>query len=270
MLLIQNASDGSVFVENLVDADIQIRTVGPPQRDLLIGMYDRFDPLGAAFGLPPRRTEARRQWIDGALGQIVNVAAFSPAREVVGHCFLAADQLGSAELAIFVHQAFRGKGVGTALVKAALEWARAAGLRRVWSMTASDNRAALRLQQRCGFRLTKSISIEAELEIDLSAPSAARTMPQAAYIPTPGVNDDRGSTRFLPESGPALVASSSQSRSRDNGALLAEPGAGLYFDWAQTHRAICHMLKNARRRLIQRNFWSYWASTRSKRLERQG
>ncbi len=160
-----------------MNADIQIRGIGPPQRDLLIAMYDRFDPLGAALGLPPRTAEARCEWIGSALGQKVNVAAFSPAGEVVGHCFLAADKPASAEMAVFVHQESRRIGVGTALVKAALDWGGAVGLRRVWSMTSSDNRVALRLQN-CGFRLTKSISLEAELEIDLPVPWAAREMPQ--------------------------------------------------------------------------------------------
>jgi RimJ/RimL family protein N-acetyltransferase len=132
-------------------------------------MYDRFDPLGVALGLPPRTAEARREWIGLALGCKVNVAAFSPAGEVVGHCFLAADEPGSAEMAIFVHQGFRRRGVGTALVRAALERGGAAGLRHVWSMTPADNRAALRLQESCGFRLTKCVSREAELEIDLAA-----------------------------------------------------------------------------------------------------
>ena len=45
------------------------------------------------------------------------------------------------------------------LVKAALESARAAGLRRVWSVTPSENRTGLRLQQSCGFSLVKSISV---------------------------------------------------------------------------------------------------------------
>jgi RNA polymerase sigma-70 factor (ECF subfamily) len=149
--------------------DIQIRGIGPPQRDLLITMYDRFDPLGAAFGLPPRTAEARCEWIGSALGQKVNVAAFSPIGEVVGHCFLAADKPASAEMAVFVRQEFRRIGVGTALVKAALDRGGAAGLRHVWSLTPSDNRVALRMQMNCGFRLTKSVSFETELEIDLPA-----------------------------------------------------------------------------------------------------
>jgi len=145
-------------------------------------MYDRFDPLGAAFGLPPYRAEARREWIRGALEHKVNVAAFSSAGGIVGHCFLAADQPCSAELAIFVHQEFRGRRIGTALVKTALEWGRASGLRRVWSMTPSANRVALRLQLGCGFRVIKSISVEAELEIDLTVPRADAVPPRPVGI----------------------------------------------------------------------------------------
>ena len=42
----------------------------------------------------------------------------------------------------------------------------------MWSMTSSDNRVGLRLQK-------KSVSFEAELEIDLPVPWAAREMPQS-------------------------------------------------------------------------------------------
>jgi GNAT superfamily N-acetyltransferase len=157
-----------------VNADIQIQEIGPPQRDLLITMYDRFDPLGAALGLPPPTAEARHEWIGSALGQIVNVAAFSPAGEIVGHCFLAADKPGSAEIAVFVRQESRRKGIGAALLKKALELGWAAELGGVWAVTAGDNRAALSLLMSCGFRLTQSASAVAELDIDLPAPWATR------------------------------------------------------------------------------------------------
>jgi RimJ/RimL family protein N-acetyltransferase len=75
---------------------------------------------------------------------------------------------------VFVHQAFRRRGLGTALVKALLEWGCAAGLRRVWSMSSPDNRAALRLLGSCGFRLTCFVAPAVELEIDLPIPSVAR------------------------------------------------------------------------------------------------
>jgi RimJ/RimL family protein N-acetyltransferase len=160
---------------------IRIREIGPAQRDLLVGMYDRFVPLGAALGLPPPAPEERRAWVGRALAHKVNVAAFSPAANVVGHCFLAADQAGSAELAIFVDQEFRGRGVGTALVMAALEWGAETGLRRVWSLTSSDNRAALRLQERCGFRV-QAVSVEIEMEVDLAICEYSRRTPSMAPI----------------------------------------------------------------------------------------
>jgi RimJ/RimL family protein N-acetyltransferase len=137
-------------------------------------MYDRFEPLGGAFGLPPYRAGVRREWIVAALANGLNVAAFSSAGELVGHCFLVAGNRDVAELAVFVHQGRRLRGIGTALVKAALELGGTAGLQRVEAVTDRDNRAALHLLERCGFRVTDSTSPEIELEIDLAAACAIR------------------------------------------------------------------------------------------------
>jgi RimJ/RimL family protein N-acetyltransferase len=180
MPTIQNTVDWTSFLEHHLDGDIRIRAVGLAELNLLIKMYDCFSPLGTAFGLPPHTAESRRAWIKHALAHEVNVAAFSPAGDIVGHCFLVADKPGSAELAIFVHQGSRRRGIGAALLKAALEWGGAVGLRRVWSMTASDNRESLRLQTRCGFRLTELSSHEIELEIDLPACLGAHDRPDRA------------------------------------------------------------------------------------------
>jgi GNAT superfamily N-acetyltransferase len=165
--LTQNPLAPGLFAEARPNAETRIRAVGFPQRELLLRMYDRFDPKGAALGLPPHMPETRRAWVETALGHRTNVAAFSPAGEIVGHSFLAIGKPGHAELAVFVHQDSRRKGVGSALVKSVLESARAAALRRVWGVIASDNRAALRLLESCGFRLTTSQVHEIELQIDL-------------------------------------------------------------------------------------------------------
>jgi RimJ/RimL family protein N-acetyltransferase len=151
-----------------------IRAIGRPQRDLLVEMYDRFDPLGAAFGLPPRDEERRGEWIDLALSHKMNLAAFTADRTAIGHCFLAADTAGSAELAVFVRQEFRRRGVATRLLKAALDWAAAEGLLRVWTLTGSENIAALRLQERLGFRPRNFAFYGIEMEIGL--PAACRSI----------------------------------------------------------------------------------------------
>jgi len=146
---------------------IQIRPIGPVALNFLLRMYNRFDPLGAALGLPPIRTEARRQWICEALTRGANVAAFIPAGDVVGHCFLSQASPDSAELAIFVHQDHRRQGAATSLIKAALALAAASGIRRVWSTTSPDNRPAVHLLFRCGFRPAAMALEEIEMEIDL-------------------------------------------------------------------------------------------------------
>jgi len=60
--------------------------------------------------------------------------------------------VGEAEIAFFVHQAYRQRGIGTALVKAVLRWAEQRSLRRVWAMSVAENVLAMRLLKRCGFR----------------------------------------------------------------------------------------------------------------------
>jgi GNAT superfamily N-acetyltransferase len=156
-----------------VNSDFHIRAIGPPERGLLIEMYERFDPLGGALGLPPRTAEARRVWIGNALGHPINVAAFSQAAEMIGHCFLVVDMPGSAEMAVFVHQAYRRRGVGAALVLAALRWGGRIGLGSGRAVTASENEPALRLLMSCGFRVSESDHFVTEMEIDLPAPWAA-------------------------------------------------------------------------------------------------
>jgi GNAT superfamily N-acetyltransferase len=155
------------FIGQDMECDVRITAIGTQQRDLLIEMYDRFEPMGAALGLPPLGDDVRREWVEAALAQEFSIAALSPAGATVGHCFLVAGPKQSAELAVFVRQEFRRRGVATALVKAMLEWACIWGLRRVWALTGSENRVALRLLARFGFRQMSSACGAEELEMHL-------------------------------------------------------------------------------------------------------
>jgi len=144
-----------------------IREIGSRERDRLLEMYESFDPIGAAQGLPPQGEDARRDWIDAALRQELNVGAFSDDGQLIGHCFLAADEADSAELAVFVHQDFRRKGVGSKLVAEALKGGCAAGFRRVWTLTSSDNVSAIRMLGKSGFQVTNPRFPAVELQIEL-------------------------------------------------------------------------------------------------------
>lgn len=60
---------------------------------------------------------------------------------------------GVGEVSIYIHQAFRGQGVGRALLSALVEASERAGF---WSLHANifaQNQASRALHQRCGFRL---------------------------------------------------------------------------------------------------------------------
>ena len=129
-----DAADEAVAFLN---TDIQIRAIGPSQRDLLIRMYDQFDPLGVALSLPPHTVEARRAWIGGAAGpqgEYSGILAGRGGRRSLLPGSRQAGLRGAGDL--FVHQESRRRGVGTALVKTALEGEgrRACGVCGAWPL----------------------------------------------------------------------------------------------------------------------------------------
>lgn len=144
----------------------EIREVSRADRDALLRMYRTFDPLGVAQGLPPRSEEARQEWIDRALAEEFNWGAFTAAGDAAGHVFLAGSAPREVELAAFVHQGFRQRRIGTALVKAALARAARDQMRRVWALVSTDNLPALRLLKRCGFRSARLTFPTVELELN--------------------------------------------------------------------------------------------------------
>ena len=94
-------------------------------------------------------------------GEIVAVARYaaSPDRS-----------LHSAEVAIVVADAWRGRGIGSALTRAVTERARANGFTRLTASTFADNGPARRLLSRLGFRLAGVSDGIGSYRLDLPAP----------------------------------------------------------------------------------------------------
>lgn len=142
----------------------------PSDRDHLERMYLEFEPKRGAQGLPPGDAKGVHRWLDRVLaaGEHVLVEVGS---EVVGHAMLIPlSDGGGAELANFLHQSVRNRGIGTALNRLVIDLARQAGYSRVWLSVEPSNRAAVRSYQYAGFRpLPGSILVpEIEMEVRLN------------------------------------------------------------------------------------------------------
>jgi len=135
------------------DGRIDIRPLSRLDRGALLAMYREFDPLGCAQGLPPYNEEARRAWINQLLNKAHNFGAFYSGWRLVGHSILAPARSGEAEIAYFVHQRYRRRGVATRLVQAALERAREEGMNRVWAAVEAGNIPSIKLLRRLGFEV---------------------------------------------------------------------------------------------------------------------
>jgi RimJ/RimL family protein N-acetyltransferase len=97
---------------------------------------------------PPVDVEARtEQFRLSAPETIVAVAN----GEVVGSLYLEASRHGFGEIGMLVARSWRGRGVGSTLLAAAIEKARADGLHKLSLEVFPHNEAALRLYRRFGF-----------------------------------------------------------------------------------------------------------------------
>jgi ribosomal protein S18 acetylase RimI-like enzyme len=95
---------------------------------------------------PPVDVEARAQSFD-LVGSFVAEAH----GEIVGSLHLEASRFGFGELGMAVARAWRGRGVGTALVEAAVATAREQGLHKISLSVFPHNSAAIALYRKFGF-----------------------------------------------------------------------------------------------------------------------
>jgi RimJ/RimL family protein N-acetyltransferase len=149
----------------LVGHDVMVRRLRDEDRPQLEAMYDTIAPLGEALGLPPRDPALRREWLAG-IREAINLVSFVDGK-LAGHLALFPDDDDAAELMCFVHQDFRRQGLATALARAAVEEAQAAGYRRIAVFIDSHNKGARLGLLKFGFRPVWEDLEEAEYSLTL-------------------------------------------------------------------------------------------------------
>jgi RimJ/RimL family protein N-acetyltransferase len=144
-----------------------VRQMDAGDRPALHEMYLDFQPKRAAQGLPPENEYGLKRWLDHVLkgGEHLLVEVNDVVR---GHLMLIPMEDGrSIELAIYLHQSIRSRGIGTAMNKVAVGLARLAGYQRVWLSVEITNVAAIRSYQKAGFKRTAATLWAHEIEMEV-------------------------------------------------------------------------------------------------------
>lgn len=131
-------------------------------------MYETFEPKRGAQGLPPPTADLIARWLTSVLDQGAHMVVVVDHR-VMGHGMLLPFATDAVELANFLHQSIRDRGIGTALNQALIDRARQLGLRRIWLSVQPSNRRAIRSYEKAGFRHRPATlwAPEIEMEMDL-------------------------------------------------------------------------------------------------------
>lgn len=146
-----------------------IRPYAASDREGVERMYTDFEPKRCAQGLPPLDDGQRSKWLDTILGDGCHVVVEVDGA-ILGHGMLIPIDDDIAELANFLHQDIRNRGIGTELNRALLDIGREHGMRRVWLSVEPTNRRAIRSYEKVGFR-RRPASVwtpEVEMEVHLT------------------------------------------------------------------------------------------------------
>jgi RimJ/RimL family protein N-acetyltransferase len=131
----------------------------------LFRFYEEFEPKGEFQGIPPVQEKERVIWLDRILAEWRNfIIEESDKGIIIGH--LAVDCLhspSSAELIIFINQAYRCQGVGTKVLKKLKEMLGELKCEQVWVTVKDRNRPAIRCFLNVGFDFAGPIEMEREM-----------------------------------------------------------------------------------------------------------
>lgn len=165
----ERRTEGSLTLIDKSATPFTIRPYAKQDRASLEAMYEAFEPKRCAQGLPALDAAQRSRWLDSILRDGCHVVV-EVGKEVRGHGMLIPIDEETAELANFLHQDVRNRGIGTELNRALLDAGREHGFRRVWLSVEPGNRRAIRSYEKVGFhrRSAYGWTPEVEMEVNLT------------------------------------------------------------------------------------------------------
>jgi RimJ/RimL family protein N-acetyltransferase len=134
--------------------DVDVRRARQADLDAVVDLLVEVAAEGRWIGSePPVDRDQRLRGLHEALDNERAVVLVAEADgHIVGQLFMDHARYGVANLGMLVSGAWRGRGVGSALLGAGITWARAAGAHKVALQVWPHNAAAIALYEKFGFQ----------------------------------------------------------------------------------------------------------------------
>jgi RimJ/RimL family protein N-acetyltransferase len=135
------------------DRVVLIRPLEMADKEAVVGFYSSLPPAALKWALPPY-DRARVERFFAGPEQVIGLVGIAGGK-VVGHLNIfrfpsRMNHLG--EVVIYISQDFQGQGLGTAMMEAGLNLAKARGLHRLQLTVIEDNKGAIRAYEKVGFQ----------------------------------------------------------------------------------------------------------------------
>lgn len=116
----------------------------------------RLSPEAVRWGMPPyNRERLEKGWLSNLQNYISLVAFYND--KIVGHAqifkFPHPRLKATSDLFVYLHQDFHSVGLGTAMLSKLIEFAKKEGLHRIGLTVVADNKPAMRLYEKFGFKI---------------------------------------------------------------------------------------------------------------------
>ena len=133
---------------------VRLATYRPEDKEALVSMYASMSPEAIKWGLPPYDRPRIERWTTDLTNNITLLARLG--ERIVGHLQLFRipfeRRKGVGEVFIYIHQDFQNIGLGTMMMKKAIELGKERGFHRLGLTVVADNHWAIKVYEKVGFK----------------------------------------------------------------------------------------------------------------------
>ncbi len=146
------ATDEHVVLKN--GKTVRLAMYRAEDKEDLVSMYASMSPEAVKWGMPPYDRSRIERWTADLANNITLIARLG--QKVAGHLYLFRmpyeRRKGVGEVLIYIHQDFQNIGLGTAMMRKAIEIAKERGFHRLGLTVVADNHAAVKVYEKVGFK----------------------------------------------------------------------------------------------------------------------